>query len=458
MKKKSTKVILLILLVIIGIGVCVALYIGGGIGDSLQSADAGVSGGGEIHLSSKKIKTSGKGMKTSDGKVTISKGGTYVVDGSMEEGQIYVDAGDEDVVTLTLNGVTISNTEENPIHVENAAELVLASDSDAENKITAGNGTQVIENKTVKQMTQIAAVYSKDDITIESGVYTITASGDGVHGNDDVRVKGGTVSITCGDDGIHANEKLKIKDGTITVLQSYEGLEANQIEISGGNHNVTAKDDGINANGGTTNTMPNPNTTSNETEKSEGSEESEESEETETMPNLTISGGTLYVNAQGDGLDSNGNLTISGGETIVDGPSNDGNGALDSGSESGGVCKVEGGTILAVGSSGMAESFDDSQSTQYSFLHNLDSHFAEGTEIKILDEKGNELFSHTAARTGNSIVFSSGELEKGKTYTISVGDEKTDVTLDSMTTSNGTYATMGGFGGGGRNNGQPMKK
>jgi hypothetical protein len=166
----------------------------------------------------------------------------------------------------------------------------------------------------------------------------------------------------------------------------------------------------------------------------------------------------LYVNAQGDGLDSNGNLTISGGETIVDGPSNDGNGALDSGSESGGVCKVEGGTILAVGSSGMAESFDDSQSTQYSFLHNLDSHFAEGTEIKILDEKGNELFSHTAARTGNSIVFSSGELEKGKTYTISVGDEKTDVTLDSMTTSNGTYATMGGFGGGGRNNGQPMKK
>ena len=85
-----------------------------------------------------------------------------------------------------------------------------------------------------------------------------------------------------------------------------------------------------------------------------------------SLPTLKISGGTLYVNADGDGLDSNGDLIVEGGNIIVDGPTNSGNGALDSGSENGGSIVCNGGTILAIGASGMAESFE-SNSTQCSF-------------------------------------------------------------------------------------------
>ena len=426
---------------------------------SASSVQANQGEGGQIHLSDDGITVDGDGVSGDGKKVTITKGGEFTVDGSSSEGQIYIQAGDADVITLSMNGVTLTNTSDHPIHVENAGELILTSTGDEENVITAGTGTRIIENKTVKDTTQVAAIYGKDDITIEKGTYVVSASGDGIHGNDDCRIKGGHIRITCGDDGIHANESLKIKGGKVEILQSNEGLEANQIEISDGEHTVTAKDDGINANGGTSEFdqgfgrggFGNRDNTATATPTADTSGESaDDTTNEEKTANLTISGGKLYVDAQGDGLDSNGNLTISGGETIVDGPSNDGNGPLDSGSESGGVCKIEGGTILAIGSSGMAEGFDDSESTQYSFLHSLDSHFTEGTKIQILDSDGKELFSHTAARSGNSVVFSSKDLKKGKTYTLQVGDTKTEITLDSITTSNSTYQGMGGgFGGGG---------
>ena len=44
---------------------------------------------------------------------------------------------------------------------------------------------------------------------------------------------------------------------------------------------------------------------------------------------VDITGGSLTINSQGDGLDSNGNATITGGTVVVNGPTNDGNGALD---------------------------------------------------------------------------------------------------------------------------------
>ena len=438
------------------------------------------NGGGSIHLSDDGSEVSGDGIQVTDKKITITKGGTYTVDGEVKDGQIYVGAGKEDEVTLEMNGVTLTNTSDKPIHVENAGKLIFTSAGEKENIITAGTGTQSTENKTVKDAVQVSAIYSKDDITFESGSYVITASGDGIHSNDDVKIKGGTLTITCGDDGIHANESVELKDGKLDIKGSYEGLEANQIEISGGEHSVVAQDDGINANGGSDAFGNNPGggfggrgdrrqggkngqqngqsdnasqmaartmeTSDDDNDNSNGDDETDE----EKIPNLTITGGILYVNSQGDGLDSNGNLTITGGETIVDGPSSDGNGALDSGSENGGIIKIEGGTVLAVGSSRMSEFFDENESSQCSFLHNFDAHFGEGVEIVITDENGKELIRHKTVRSGDSVVFSSGDLQKDKTYKLQAGDNSVDITLSSLSTMSGKESRgMGGFGGGG---------
>jgi hypothetical protein len=165
-----------------------------------------------------------------------------------------------------------------------------------------------------------------------------------------------------------------------------------------------------------------------------------------TAHQIVISGGTLYINADGDGIDSNGNLTVSGGTIAVDGPTNSGNGALDSGAESGGTISVTGGTITAVGASGMAEGFD-TNSTQYSFLYNFSTTIAAGTKVTVTSSDGTVIYSGTPAKSWSSIEFSSPELQKGGTYTITAGDQTASVTLSSIAT-NSTTGNMTGMGGG----------
>lgn len=95
----------------------------------------------------------------------------------------------------------------------------------------------------------------------------------------------------------------------------------------------------------------------------------------------------------------------------------------------------------------MAETFDDS-STQCSFRYNLESSYTENTEITILNEDGKEIFQYKTKKTGNSVIFSSPELEKGKKYTLKVGDKANEVTLSDISSSFGTESRgMGGRGG-----------
>nr|MCR5545626.1 hypothetical protein [Lachnospiraceae bacterium] len=150
----------------------------------------------------------------------------------------------------------------------------------------------------------------------------------------------------------------------------------------------------------------------------------------------------ISVNAAGDGLDSNGDLYIYGGTIYVDGPENSGNGALDKGDQ--GVAVISGGTIIATGMSGMAETFSE-DSTQASIMLNLESTVT--GEVQLLDSEGNLLCSYTPTKTYNSIVVSTAGLTEGETYTIVAGDTSTEITVESMVTTEGTQ-TMGGMGGG----------
>ncbi len=172
----------------------------------------------------------------------------------------------------------------------------------------------------------------------------------------------------------------------------------------------------------------------------------------DSLPVIRITGGTITVDAGGDGIDSNGNLYVEGGLVIVNGPTSGANGALDYGSENGGECLVTGGTVLAFGSSGMAETFG-SDSTQCSFICNLSSSFDEGDTLTITAEDGTVLFEQEIKKKGSSVVFSSPDLKVGDTVTLTVGDETQEISLDSISTSVGDrgFGSFGGFGGmGGR--------
>ena len=155
----------------------------------------------------------------------------------------------------------------------------------------------------------------------------------------------------------------------------------------------------------------------------------------DTGEKILISGGTITVNAGGDGIDSNGSVEISGGNTIVYGPTDGGNGALDSNGE----FLVSGGTLLAIGSSGMAES--PSTNSSQGWLQASASGNANST-VTIKDSSGKVLANIKATKTFQNVVFSSADVSNGQSYTVSVDSNSTSVTAGQST------GGQGGPGGG----------
>lgn len=315
-------------------------------------------------------------------------------------------------------------------------------------------------------------------LVISGGSITIDAQDDALHTDGDMTISGGECILSTGDDGAHAALSLTVLDGKITVLTSYEGLEANQITLAGGELDITASDDGINANGGSDGfsggfgggfggrrsdmnsqsgdmtppdnsnmqTPPDGNAPSGNPPTMPGQDAADSTttdDTTDKQPVLLITGGKITVNADGDGLDSNGDLRVEGGDITINGPSNGGNGALDIGTENGGAGVIAGGTLIALGTSSMTENFG-STSTQCAFLVTMNS-FGAGETITITDSQGNVLYTGVTVKSANSVVFSSPDLVVGETYTVTIGSTSATVTQSSTVVGNSN-----GFGGFGR--------
>ena len=313
-------------------------------------------------------------------------------------------------------------------------------------------------------------------LVISGGSITIDAQDDALHTDGDMTISGGECILSTGDDGAHAALSLTVLDGKITVLTSYEGLEANQITLADGELDITASDDGINANGGSDGfsggfgggfggrrsdmnsqsgdmtppdnsnmqTPPDGNAPSGNPPTMPGQDAADSTTTDDTadkQPVLLITGGKITVNADGDGLDSNGDLRVEGGDITINGPSNGGNGALDIGTENGGAGVIAGGTLIALGTSSMTENFG-STSTQCAFLVTMNS-FGAGETITITDSQGNVLYTGVTVKSANSVVFSSPDLVVGETYTVTIGSTSATVTQSSTVVGNSN-----GFGGG----------
>lgn len=315
-------------------------------------------------------------------------------------------------------------------------------------------------------------------LVISGGSITIDAQDDALHTDGDMTISGAECILSTGDDGAHAELSLTVLDGKITVLTSYEGLEANQITLAGGELDITASDDGINANGGSDGfsggfgggfggrrsdmnsqsgdmtppdnsnmqTPPDGNAPSGNPPTMPGQDAADSTttdDTTDKQPVLLITGGEITVNADGDGLDSNSNLRVEGGDITINGPANGGNGAIDIGTENGGAGVIAGGTLIALGTSSMAENFG-STSTQCAFLVTMNS-FGAGETITITDSQGNVLYTGVTVKSANSVVFSSADLVVGETYTVTIGSTSATVTQSSTVVGNSN-----GFGGFGR--------
>ena len=433
--------------------------------DRDQDATYDASKAGKISLSGSSANSSAQGVTVDGSTVTVSKGGTYLLEGSSENVQVVVKAGDQDKVQLVLNGVTMTGTDA-AIVVESADKTFLT--------LAEGTTNKISDSAKHNNTDQDAAIYSKDDLTLNgSGSLMVEGNyGNAIESNDDLRITGGTytikgyknglaandalnikdatlditatadaihadndedsnlgnfymmsgkVTVSAGDDGVHASNAALIDGGSLTVTKSEEALEGKTVTINDGDLNLTSKDDGINA-------------------SDPAAGESVPGQATDGV-NLTINGGTITVDATGDGLDSNGDLTIAGGTVLVNGPTDGGNGALDYD----GTGTVTGGAVMIVGSNGMAMGFG-SGSSQASILANVSG--SAGGKVTVTDSSGKELLSFTATKNFQSALLSAAGMKENESYTISVDGQKTTATA-SLTTQNGNGGPGGGMAPGG---------
>lgn len=355
-----------------------------------------------------------------------------------------------------------------------------SSDTDSENNSSTSSDADSTSTKGIK---------SDGALYVNGGTFTINSADDSFHSNSDATINDGTYTISSGDDGIHADNALLVNGGTITVTASYEGLEGLNITINDGKIDITASDDGMNAAGGndasgfggrggdgfkgmqapdaaqrpddtsdnTSDNTQKPDDTS-DTAQTTGNitvaaqKQDNTSDTAQTTGNITvaaqkldntsvasqdtdaasddemwmvINGGYVHVLAGGDGLDSNGDLTINGGEVYVDGPSDNGNSAIDYGEKS--SFYINGGTVVAVGSSGMAEDVSSDSKQQVAFVK-LDSQ-ANAGDVTLKDADGNEIISYTAQKKYDCVIISTADLQAGQTYTLSASGSESEVSL-----------------------------
>lgn len=361
---------------------------------TVKAADDGIVGKDLVAVKDGAITVDagGDGVKTTNdtdtdkGYVAIT-GGTFnikaVNDGIQAEAAVLVDGGTFDIVT---GGGSAASTK---VHADDRGRGF--GGQAAATTESADTGTESSSAKGLK---------GAAGILITNGTFKIDGADDALHSNADLVIAGGTFSLASGDDSVHAENTLSISGGTIDITKTYEGLEGTNIAISGGDIHVVSDDDGVNVGG-----------TSDSGDK-----------ESPTNGMLTISGGYIYVLSSGDSLDSNGSMTMSGGTAVLNGPTGQGELAIDYN----GTFEQTGGYLVAAGSG------HPSTSTQLAVVMTFPSTIEVGTLVTLTDSSGKAITAYEASKSFGSLTISSADLKSGEEYTISTGGTSSGTATDGL--------------------------
>lgn len=280
----------------------------------------------QIQLEGTSAQADTDAVEISDGTVTITDEGTYLLSGNWE-GMVLVDADKDDQIQLVLDGVSISNASSAALYVRQADHVYVTTAAGTENQLSNGGEYVVIDDNNID-----AVLFSKDDLTlngegtlsitaqaghgvvskdslvITSGIYDVTAASHGFSGKDSIAIAGGTFTIQSGKDGIQAENDedaslgfLHILDGTFAITAEGDGLSGGSyLQIEGGSYTLTTG-------GGSQAAVQEGPFTASQTE------DSVSTKGIKAAGDLTIQGGEFVINSADDAVHSNANLLVSGG-------------------------------------------------------------------------------------------------------------------------------------------------
>lgn len=198
--------------------------------------------------------------------ITITEEGTYILSGSLTNGQIVVEA-ENAKVQLVLDNADISCETSAAIYVKDADKVFITTADGSTNTVCTSGEFEAIDDNNIdaaifskSDLTLNGAgslevtcpnghgILSKDDLAITSGEYVVDAGKHALSGKDSVRIAGGIFDLTAGRDGIHSEntdegEKgfVYIENGSFTITSDGDGIDASYVvEIVDGSFDITA--------------------------------------------------------------------------------------------------------------------------------------------------------------------------------------------------------------------------
>ena len=444
----------------------------------------------QVHLVFQNLTLEGEGTlmqinKAQEVVISLADGSQNALTESQASDDEEVKATIHSQVPLTLNGtgnLTLTALTKNALEVEDDLKVL----GGAYTVKAANHGFKAEGSLDIEAAT----------LTIEAGKDGLHAEHDETTERANISLNPTQLSIAATEDGVDAGNELTIKGGTITVSQSEEGLEARVIRQLGGDVTIKSSDDGVNASAGSSSKPSDTSATSKPSDANATSKPSDANaasnsvdastsasqatsdsatattsasqatadsaagsqadqankdknatppsppagqappqggqEESDPSLQIILEGGTLTVDAEGDGIDSNGTVTISGGSLVVNGSVKGGNGPLDAS----GDITITGGTVWALGTSDMLQGFAQG-STQASITANIAG--TAGQTLIILDANGKEVARQTASKDFQAVIMSSADLVDGQTYTIQVEETTQTATAALVTPVTGGF-------------------
>ncbi|GAA1410950.1 hypothetical protein AUR04nite_03520 [Glutamicibacter uratoxydans] len=419
-------------------------------------ADLAAASGPETSIALRNDGTTAHGqladsVRNTGNTVTITRGGTYRISGSLRAGQLRVDAADGTPVKLVFDGLRIESVQGPAVKIQHASKVVLELAEGSSNSLShsahAASNQPAVQEAVLSSLANLAitgsgaldvsaeygeGIRSAQGLLLAGGKVTLRAAGDGLSGQKYVAMLGGNYALTSAANAIHAAGttaqptgwfhqyagqlsisasasgifaagKLEISSGSLLISESMQGLHSPAIQISGGHQSIFADKQGIVA--------------QQQLSRTAGAVlKNKDAAPAVPQASATVSGGDMSIFKAATAIDSDGDISLEGGQIVVAAA----DAAIGQVLRAPGKISINDAVLAVAGPQDEAPVLwpDTGQNT-------IDAHFDAappiGTSVLVLDSASTVIASLPVGRSVNQLHVTSGKLKEGESYQLYAG-------------------------------------